>query len=640
MRQFGYRSLRALISSSLVLICLACSPSGEGSEIVPVDAGTSEDVRTDTDITRDASVAADSGNGGDDTSNEAGRGPITPYFAEISESVGLDFRHDNGMDGQQFFNEVVGSGAAFIDFDGDGDQDLYLVNGHLLRAGQGSEQSTSEIGDRLYQNTLVPTGKLGFQDVTEKSGLRSNGYGMGVATGDFDNDGHIDLYVTNWGANQLWRNFGDGRFENVTAEAGVGDDRWSISATFFDADRDGDLDLYVANYEVYDIASHRQCYDNVGREAYCGPSSYPYQSDRFYRNLGQGRFEDASEYVGVATVKAPGLGVMAADLDGDGWQDLYVANDGAENQLWLNQEGELFLDQALMSGTAINEMGVAEASMGLVAEDLDSDGDVDLFMTHLDQETNTLYLNDGTANFEDASDDSGLGRPSSPLTAFGVVPIDLENDGWLDLYVANGAVDVLDEQRQAGEEHPLKMPDQLYRNLGDASFEEVTASGGESFDRLAVGRGAAAGDIDNDGDRDVVIMNNAGPVWLLENQLGQDSDWLGLRVMDVEGKRDMLGAKVTLRMEGESSRSMHVHSDGSYASANDPRLIFGLGAAPDESKFEIEVRWPDGLRETFDQIESGRYNELRQGAGRPVTVDSESRVPDISKKELDSGADA
>ena len=329
----------------------------------------------------------------------------------FSESPGgPDFVHFNGMSGELYFPEMMGSGAALFDYDGDGDLDAYLVQGVMLGPGKSLADAVfppaddTLLADRLYRNdsTSEPgQTRIRFTDVTAASGLRADGYGMGVAAADFDNDGRVDLYVTNFGANQLWRNLGGGRFENVTAAAGVGDKRWSVSAAWIDYDRDGDLDLYVGNYVRYTFDNAKPCRSSTSARDYCSPLVYKPDVDTLYRNDGDGRFTDVSTAAGIRAHFGGALGVVAADFDGDGWQDLYVANDGVANQLWINRGDGTFSDEALLAGVGVNMDGSPEASMGVDAADFDGDGDEDLFMTHLARETNTLYVNDGEGWFED-----------------------------------------------------------------------------------------------------------------------------------------------------------------------------------------------------------------------------------------------
>ncbi|HVF59172.1 MAG TPA: CRTAC1 family protein [Thermoanaerobaculia bacterium] len=555
-------------------------------------------------------------------------------FVDAAAASGLDFVHFNGMSGELYFTEMMGSGGALFDYDGDGDLDVYLVQGAMLGAGKTAAQATAPLRGCLYRNDLRVAADgartLRFTDVTAASGIDARANGMGAATGDFDNDGRLDLFLAHDGLDQLLRNRGaDGSgqvtFEDVTAQAGVSDPLWSAGASFVDFDRDGWLDLYVVNYVDFPVAKNPPCYAASSRRDYCGPADFPPVPDRLYRNRGKdaaGRvaFEDVSARAGIAGAAAPGpgLGVVAFDADRDGWQDLYVAEDGAPNRLWMNRRDGTFRDEAPLAGAAVNRLGRPEASMGVDAGDFDADGDEDLFMTHLDGETNTLYVNDGGGLFEDRTIESGLAQGSLPFTSFGTWWLDVDNDGWLDLFIANGAVRIQETLARTGDPFPLAQTNQLYRNLGrDAAgrvrFAEATAEAGAVFGRPAVGRGAAFGDVDEDGDTDILVCNNNGPVRLLLNQAGSRNPWLGLRLLDRHG-RDALGARVEVAREGAPALWRRAHSDGSYASASDPRVLVGLGAAPRVTG--VRVLWPDGSAASFPSPPLGRYTTLRQGTGK------------------------
>jgi hypothetical protein len=534
-------------------------------------------------------------------------------FVDRAAAWGLDFRYQNGMTGELYFPEIMGGGAALFDSDNDGDLDAFLVQGHPLAKG-GSPSK----GGRLFRNDLIAEGKRNaeprFMDVTEASGIRALGYGMGVAAGDFDNDGRVDLYLANFGSNQLWRNKGDGTFEDVTAKAGADDPRWSVSASFVDLDRDGWLDLYIANYVDFSVESNVRCYAASSRRDYCGPSSFQPVPDRLLRNRGNGTFEDVSVRSGIARKAGPALGVVAADLNGDGWQDLYVANDGAPNFLWINQRDFTFREEALFAGAALNAAGQPEASMGVTAGDMDGDGDDDLFLTHLTGEKNTLYVNLGDGLFEDRTAAAGLAAPSLAFTAFGTLWMDYDNDGWLDLLTANGAVRLLDDKARQGDAYPFAQRAQLFRNLGKGRFAEVPGGeAGAPFRDEAVGRGVAFGDVDNDGDTDALIVNSNGPARLLVNQVGSRRPWLGLRLVGRPSGRDLLGARVTVFRKGAPALVRRASTDGSYASANDPRVLVGLGNASEVEK--VRVDWPDGRSETFPPPPLGKYTTLVQGEG-------------------------
>ena len=412
----------------------------------------------------------------------------TPLFTDAAADSGLDFTHWNGMSGEYYFPEMTGQGAALLDYDNDGDLDVYMVQGGLLGPGKKRAdamfpyQGAWPPSDRLFRNDLgAPAEKTGerglkFTDVTAESGLAkiATGYGMGVATGDFNNDGFTDLYVTNYGSNQLLRNQGDGTFRDVTSAAGVDDPSWSTSAAFFDFDRDGWLDLFVTNYVVFDLGRNPECFAPSSRRDYCGPSAFPGVADRLWRNRGDGTFEDVSVRSRIGAEKGAGLGVVAADFDGDGWLDLYVANDGEPNHLWLNQRDGTVRDEALLAGVAVNREGEPEASMGVSAADFDGDGDDDLFMTHLMSETNTLYVNDGGL-FEDRTLETGLAAGSLTFTSFGTAWFDVDNDGWLDLMIANGAVKGVEALAREGDLYPLDQPNQLLLNVGGRRFEDASA---------------------------------------------------------------------------------------------------------------------------------------------------------------------
>ena len=549
-------------------------------------------------------------------------------FLEGAATVGLDFVHENGMSGELFFPEVMGAGGAWVDVDNDGDLDVFLLQGHVLPTEVAVGPS-----DRLYRNDLeVDSGGVRrprFVDITEASGLHGQSYGMGVAVGDVNNDGWPDLYTTAFGENRLWVHGGTAEvvFEDQTASSGTGDSGWGTSAAFVDLDRDGWLDLYLVNYVEYSLSDDVDCQAPSGRPDYCSPNSYTGAVDRLFRNLGvdasgRVRFEDVSQSSGISAVRSNGLGVTVLDMDGDGWLDLYVANDMEPNFLWHNrsQQGEILLqDEGLLSGSALDRSGQAQASMGVVAGDLDLDGDEDLFMTHLDGETNTFYSNDGQGFFEDRTSASGLGSGSLARTGFGTVLVDFDRDGLEDVLVVNGAVTRIEELVDSGDPHPLHQPNQLLRNRGDG-FDDVTSRSGVVFELSEVSRGAAVGDVDNDGDQDVLITNNGGPVRLLLGQTPTVAKrWLGLRLLNASG-REALGALVILR-RGEDAPPLirRVRTDSSYCSGNDPRVFFGLGEGGlGIPATEVEVSWPEGSRERFAGLKPGEYHTLREGSGKTL----------------------
>lgn len=545
-------------------------------------------------------------------------------FVDMASASGIDFFHFNGMSGEIYFPEHMGAGSALFDYDRDGDLDLYIVQGTMLGPGKQIEDALIPprhplpMSDRLYRNDsrIGEDGKMQirFTDVTAESGELGSGYGMGVAVGDIDNDGYPDLYVMNLGNNQLLRNNGDGSFSDVTKLAGVDDPRWSTSAVFLDYDKDGWQDLYVATYVAFDWENRIPCFSSTATAEYCGPKTYAGTVDKLFRNLGDGRFEEVTGMAGIDG-KGGGLGVIATDFNGDQWLDIYVTNDGAANFLWINQQDGSFVDDALLAGVALNMDGAPEASMGVDAADFDDDGDDDLFMTHLARETNTLYINDGTGWFEDRSISMGLAKDSFPYTGFGVAWLDYDNDGWLDLLVVNGAVSHIEKLVAAKDPYPLHQPNQLYRNLGNGHYQDVSAESGKVFALSEVSRGAAFGDIDNDGDTDVLITNNNGPARLLINQVGTRKHWLGLELVSARG-HPVIGARVALLSGGKKHRWRRTRRDGSYASANDPRVIIGLG--DDDGEQHLFVLWPDGRRESFTGLAANRYHRIEYGRGRPA----------------------
>ncbi|MBM3558949.1 MAG: CRTAC1 family protein, partial [Alphaproteobacteria bacterium] len=516
-----------------------------------------------------------------------GCAPDVPWLTDIAAEAGLVFEHEAGATGAFRLPEIIGSGAALLDYDGDGDLDVYLIQGH-----PGARTS-----DRLFRNTLVESGRLGFLDVTAAAGLGRTAWGMGAAVGDYDNDGDADLYVTAFGSNVLYRNNGDGTFTDVTAEAGVDDPRWTTGAAFVDYDADGDLDLVVVAYVDFTEAGNKPCYEPAGQRDYCLPAEFRPLPARLFRNDGAGRFADVTVPAGLGAASGAGLGVIATDANGDGWLDLYVANDGTANHLWVNDGAGTFTERGLESGTAFDVAGRAEAGMGLASGDFDEDGDEDLFVTNLVGETNTLYVNDGRGAYEDRTPEWGLAAPSRPFTGFGTTWFDLDNDGRLDLFVANGAVSIDDRHR--GATHPYQQRNSLLR-LEAGVYRDVSLEAGPALALEEVSRGAAFGDLDNDGDIDVLVTNNNGPARLLRNDLPRRPHWLGLRLQGTVAARDAQGAAVRVIRPGGGVMLRRAHTDGSYLSASDPRVFVGLGV--DGRVAGVEVEWRRGEREVFEGV--------------------------------------
>jgi hypothetical protein len=539
------------------------------------------------------------------------------WFVERAKESGLDFVHVNGMSGRFYIPEVLAPGVALFDYDQDGDLDVYLVQGQPLGPGAPASRGGTPLTDRLYRNDLRVeangTRQLRFTDVTAQSGIDAHGYGMGVAVGDIDNDGRPDLYLTKFDApNQLFRNNGNGTFTDVSKASGTASASWSVSASFVDIDSDGWLDLYVANYLRYTLAGNTRCQSPSGAPDYCTPDSYQPLPDRLYRNRRNGTFADVSASSQISRAFGPALGVSTADFNGDGWMDIYVANDGQENQLWINRKDGTFENRGLLAGVALPITGKAEGSMGVDAGDVDDDGDEDLMVTELTGEGTNVFVNDGSAVFEDVGTRTGIGPASVGFTGFGAAWFDYDNDGRLDLLAVNGAVQLIEALRQAGDPFPVHQRKTLFHNTGGGRFEDVSARAGAAFALSEVGRGAAFGDIDNDGDVDVLVGNNNGPVRLLVNQAAGSNHWVGLRLVGANG-RDQVGARVRVST-GATVRHRRARADGSYGSANDPRVHVGLG--PTAAPSDVVVQWPGGRLETFAAVPPDRYTTLTEGTGK------------------------
>jgi len=543
--------------------------------------------------------------------------PADEWFTDETRASGLDFVHTNGMTGRFYFPEHVAPGVGLLDFDNDGDLDVFFVQGVPLEPRtDGSHSSGAGTGGTLFRNDLTSSGErrsLRFANVTASSGIVTHGYGMGVAVGDVDNDGCPDLYVTNFGPNELFRNNCDGTFTDVSRRSGTDDAGFGVSASFFDFDRDGWLDLFVGNYVQYSVETHVPCRSVTGRLDYCSPQVYRPQPNRLYRNRGDGTFADVTERALVDGDFGPALGAVAADVDADGWPDLFVANDGQPNELWINQHDGTFRNRARPAGVAVNGDGKAVAGMGVDAGDVDNDGDEDLFVTTLTTEMHVLFVNDGHGAFEDQTVRAGLGVATLPYTGWGTAWFDADNDGLLDLLTVNGTIEA---QMDGGENHPFpyEQKKQLFHNVGGGRFEEISSRAGAVFQVSEVGRGAAFGDLDNDGAVDVVVANDHGPARLLMNRRGRGRHWVGVRAVGRDAPRDMLGARVGLVGAGGTTVWRRIRADGSYASANDPRVVFGLGGTA--TPVRVRVIWPDGSTEEWADVPIDRWTTLRKGSAR------------------------
>jgi len=574
-------------------------------------------------------LGAGCGSGQSPSENAAAvKGDSTPRFVERSAAAGLDFEHVSGSPEQRYILESMSSGAAFFDADGDNFQDLFLVNSSRVPT------HPEGVTNRLYRNVAAPDGGRSFADVTAGSGLADGGWGMGCAVGDIDNDGDVDLYVTYWGANVLYANDGDGRFSDITATAGVGDRGWSTSAAFGDLDEDGLLDLFVANYLVFDLdhppGGGLPCSGWRGLDVYCGPHGMRPEANVLFRNEGGGRFAERTSDTGVSGDVHPSLGVALGDFDDDGDRDIYVANDGYPNVLYRN-DGDWRLEEvATWSGAAYSEDGRSQAGMGVASGDYDGDGDLDLFVTHFSDDVNTLYQNQGDGRFRDQTAAAGLAAGVRPYLGWGTAFLDADNDGWLDLFVANGHIYPQVDVHPSGYHYAQR--NLFYRNLG-GRFTQIDAGPGLALARVS--RGLALADYDNDGDIDLLVMNLNEPPDLLHNVSESTNHWLGLRLQGRHGKREALGARVRLHAGGGRVYFREVQRAVGYLSQSDPRLLFGLGH--DTRVDSVVVRWPGGRRQVLRGLEIDRYHVVEEGVEEPVAAYAHTdrlEVPDASASAL------
>ena len=524
----------------------------------------------------------------------------------MTERLKVRFSHTTGAFGKKYPVEIMSGGAALLDYDADGDLDIYMVNGASL-AGVASEP----ISNSLLQNQ-GEAGGWAFVDVTESSGAGDRGYGLGCAVGDFDSDGLPDLYVTNFGPNVLLRNAGGGVFEDVTDFAGVGDIGLGASASFADIDNDGHLDLYVTNYVTWSPEDDRFCgLRHLAVRAYCHPDVFPGQPDVLYRNNGDGTFTDITREAGVYRPEGKGLGVVCTDIDVDGYVDIFVANDSMENYLFHNRGDGTFDEIGLQAGVAFNGDGHSEACMGVDAADVDGNGLPDLVVGNLASETNTLYLNQGDCTFYDRTAYSGLGVPSLMSVAFGMAFADVDNDGDVDLYAANGHV--LDNIEMVSDTETYKQLNQLFLNDGRGRFREFRDT--EALKKMQASRSAAAGDLNNDGRIDLVIGNLGEPPQLLLNRTSNQNGWLTVKLQGkATGKhsnRDGIGARVSVRV-GSRVQTKEVRCGYSYLSSGDPRVHFGLGSS--RVADEVVVGWPCGDVDRLVNVEGFRQVTLYEGS--------------------------
>ena len=524
-----------------------------------------------------------------------------PRFADVTVAAGIDFVHVNGANGQKFVIETVGPGGGFFDYDADGRLDIYLVNGAAV---PGTEYKKAP-QNALYHNKGDGT----FVDQTASAGVGDTGYGMGCAVGDIDNDGDLDLYVTNFGANTLYQNAGDGTFVDQTVRAGVGDERWGSSSAFADVDLDGFVDLYVGNYHNFSYDNHRLCAEGgSGLQLYCGPEAFDGVSDVLYHNNGDGTFTDITSAAGLDSDQGKELGVVFGDVDLDGDPDLYLANDKTLNFLYLNDGTGRFAEEGLLAGAAYNEDGDVEAGMGVDMGDYDNDGYVDLFVTNFQWETNTLYKNLGDGSFVDETFLAGLGKGSIPYLAWGTRFFDVDNDGDRDLFVANGH---LESDVEEYENTTFPQRNQLYLNVGEGRFEEYVPTDG-ALALMRVSRGAAFGDYDDDGDIDVLVANVTSAPTLMRND-GAEGHWVRIALEGKGSNRAGIGARVEVHSGGKVQVN-EVRSGSSFLSQSDLRLHFGLAAAQVIDR--VVVHWPGGAAEEYANLSIDRDLLLVQGGAK------------------------
>lgn len=527
--------------------------------------------------------------------------PESPWFTNVVAGSGLSFIHHSGASGRFWLPEMESGGVGLLDYDGDGLLDVFCVDGGSL-----DPERPSAPAHRLYRNR----GGWRFEDVTAAAGLACpSGYGMGCTVGDYDGDGRDDLYVTQVGSNRLYRNRGDGTFEDATAKAGVAVNLFSTSAAFVDLDQDGDLDLIVVNYVRWSPTAEMECFSDGGRRDYCSPRNYNAPAPTvLFRNRGDGTFEDVTSIAGLDKAYGNGLGVATGDFDRDGRIDLFVANDATPNQLWLNRGGWRFEDDAPLRGCALNSMGIPRAGMGVVAVDLEQRGWLDLYVTHLVGEGHGWFRNQGGL-FTDAVTRDGPMTGSLPHTGFGVSATDFDNDGHLDLYVANGRVRLGPGHLPASGD-PYAEVNSLSRGLGGGRFAEVRPEGGTLAPLAATGRGLAVGDLDNDGAPDLVVVNRDGPVHLLRNVGAGDRAWIGFELI---GRKGLSPRNAMLRLETDVGTQWRQHQPNQgYCSSGDGRVHFGLGQA---RSGRLRVRWADGTAEDFGVLDARRNHRIEAGRG-------------------------
>ena len=529
-------------------------------------------------------------------------GPIE--YTDITNEAGIRFKHNSGAFGKKYLPETIGAGGAFLDFDNDGWQDILLVNSM-----DWPENKKHKSFPALYHNNKDGT----FTDVTQQAGLGVEMYGLGVAVADYDNDGNDDIYITCVGPNRLFRNLGGGKFTDVTAKAGVGDPGFSTSAAWFDFDNDGKLDLFVGNYVEWSVQTDQYCSLDNKNKSYCTPQTYKGQSATLYKNRGNGTFENVTARAGLNDPAGKTLGVALLDYDDDGWLDLFVANDTEPNKLYRNNHNGTFTDNAVIAGVAFSEAGTARAGMGVDAADYDGSGKQSVVIGNFTNESIALYHNDGSGLFTDEAPTSGIGKVSAQSLTFACFFFDYDLDGLLDIFAANGHVS--DDISVVQPTVKYAQPPHLFRNKGKKKFEEVSAKLGRALNRAIVGRGAAYGDFDNDGDLDLLITTNNGPARLLRNDNANQNDLLRVKTVGSRANRDGIGARVVVKTSKGRSVFGMVRTGSSYCSQSELPLTFGLGKPEEGTILTLEITWPGGQKETVSNIKPNQSLTILEGKG-------------------------